>query len=86
MNILEDKTLNFHGAGQNLFKYISILENGIVTKNDSYGIEFYSENYRGYNMDNMISTVMSPSINGTYTYGAFYAYIAKRNRICIKRF
>jgi hypothetical protein len=75
MNILDDKQLRFHGVGQNLLKYISILENGIVTRNHSRNIEAYTKNYDGYNADSMISIVMSPSINSTYTFAAFGKYI-----------
>ena len=32
MNISEDTSLRFHGVDQNILKYISILENGNLTK------------------------------------------------------
>ena len=66
MNILEDKSLRFHGVGHNILKYISILQNGILTKLDSSKSELYSKNFGGYNQNNMISMAISPSVYGTY--------------------
>ena len=77
MNILEDKSLRFHGVGHNILKFISILENGILTKNDSKNTELYTKNYGGYNQDNMVSTTISPSEFGTYTHGAFGTFISE---------
>lgn len=75
MNILEDKSLRFHGVGHNVFKYISILQHGILTKQDSDNVELYSKNYGGYNQDDMVSMAISPSEFGTYKHGAFGVYI-----------
>ena len=77
MNILEDKSLRFHGVGHNVFKYISILQHGILTKQDSNNVELYSKNYGGYNQDNMISMAISPSEFGTYKHGAFGVFISR---------
>ncbi len=76
MNILEDKSLRFHGVGHNILKYISILQNGILTKIDSVKSELYSKNYGGYNQNNMISMAISPSVFGTYKHGAYGVFIS----------
>ena len=76
MNILEDKSLRFHGVGHNILKYISILQNGILTKLDSSKSELYSKNFGGYNQNNMISMAISPSVYGTYKHGAYGVFIS----------
>jgi len=55
MNILQDKDLRFHGICQNIIKYISILENGILTQKDSSKADGYVRNYNGCNEKQNIS-------------------------------
>ena len=77
MNILNDTSLRFHGVGHNILKFISILEHGILTENDSKKTQLYTKNYGGYNQSNMVSTTTSPSEHGTFKHGAFGTFIAK---------
>lgn len=46
---------NFHSVGQNLFKLISVLKNGIVSERYSKNIPSYSRNFGGYNGNDFIS-------------------------------
>ena len=45
----------FHSVGQNFFKLISVLENGIVSEKFSKGISSYSRNFGGYNGASYVS-------------------------------
>lgn len=62
----------YHGIGENVMKIGSILENGLVSKNNSAGIESYSANNAGYNGDDNVSVAVNIPTGG---YNAYRAYI-----------
>lgn len=76
MNILNDTNLRFHGVGHNILKFISILEHGILTEDDSKRTKLYTKNYGAYNKSNMVSITISPFTYGTFNHGAFGTFIA----------
>lgn len=62
----------YHGIGENVMKIGSILENGLVSKKNSAGIESYSANNIGYNGNNNVSVAINIPTGG---YNAYRAYI-----------
>jgi len=76
MNILQDKDLRFHGICQNIIKYISILENGILTQKDSSKADGYVRNYNGCNEKQNISLAISPSLTKESNSSAFESFVA----------
>lgn len=77
-SILLNKKLGYHSVNFDIFKVISILENGIYSKNyaEGKGINI-SRNYLGYNGNDYISLAESPSISNTYQEGAFDTFIKR---------
>lgn len=65
----------YHGISQNVMKIGSILENGIVAKNKSAGIESYSANNEGYNGDKCVSVAVNIPISED-GYDAYRTYIS----------
>ncbi len=75
-NILENNNISFHGINFDYFKMLSILRLGIL----SYSAAQYKgvslkRNFKGYNGSFNVSLSESPSIHGTYNFGAFNSYI-----------
>ncbi len=62
-SILDEQDLKFHGIGHNIFKIYGILEHGILTPRDSHKSDLYSTNYCGFEKENVVPVVESPSIS-----------------------
>lgn len=71
-NILENPNIAFHGINFDYFKMLGILQDGILSQKaaELIGINL-DRNYGGYNGNINVSLCESPSIHGTYDYGAF---------------
>jgi len=83
-NILENKNIAFHGINYDYFKLMSILETGVLSQNAASDIGIIlNRNYGGYNGDDRVSLSESPSIHGTYNYGAFNVFVKKGISIVI---
>ena len=78
LNILEDFNIAFHGISFDYFKMLSILQTGILSYDAALdGGIVINRNYGGYNGDSQVSLSESPSIHGTYNYGAFNVFVKK---------
>ncbi len=75
--IFFDKSKCFHGVGLDFLRMISVLENGLLSKNAAMGIgvEISKNHSIGYNSTGSISVVESPSVNGTFASDCFEQYI-----------
>ena len=74
--LLYDKSKLFHGIGFDLIRLKRILEHGIFSENAARekGLSV-ARNYGGYNLNDTVSVTESPSVHGTFTFGAFFVYI-----------
>lgn len=75
--ILFDKSKFFHGVGSDLLRMISILQNGILSKDEAENtrVKITRNNSHGYNLTDSISVAESPSIHNTFTSECFDLYI-----------
>lgn len=75
--ILLDRSKCFHGLGSDFLRMISILENGLLSKDtaDHAGVGIARNHKGGYNLTDSISVAESPSINNTFTSECFDLYI-----------
>ena len=65
----------FHGVRQNLFNFVGIMKNGIVSAEGSTNSIFFSRNSEGINGTRGISVVVSPMHYNTFDYEALDMYI-----------
>lgn len=75
-NILENRDISYHGINFDYIKMLGILQYGILSYDAAIqlGINL-NRNYEGYNGNSNISLSESPSIKGTYNYGAFNVFV-----------
>ncbi len=83
--ILLDRQNVFHGIGFDFIRLKGILEKGILSEQAAMREDLdLKRNYRGYNLNDSVSLVESPSLSGCFKFGCFGVYIKNGISFVIK--